>query len=94
MNNDNAPGNAGWTLLFKVQQKNSDRIDLTYVDGKLTDFKVKSIEEMNGKYKVRYEGQAANMCCMIDHIANEMPVLTPQNYEVVTFKRAMWYLSK
>ncbi|MGF1836866.1 hypothetical protein [Photobacterium sanguinicancri] len=60
---------------------------------------MKNIEEVNGKYKVRYEGKApnckaANTRCntdaqaMIDYIANEMPVITPQSYEVVTFKRA------
>lgn len=100
VNNYNATGNDGWTPLFKAQQKNSDRVDLAYVDGKLTGFKVKNIDEVNGKYKVRYEDKApnckaANTRCntdaqaMIDYIANEMPVITPQSYEVVTFKRAM-----
>ncbi|MEZ8092472.1 bifunctional UDP-sugar hydrolase/5'-nucleotidase [Photobacterium swingsii] len=100
VNNYNATGNDGWTPLFKAQQKNSGRVDLAYVDGKLTGFKVKNIDEVNGKYKVRYEGKApnckaANTRCntdaqaMIDYIANEMPVITPQSYEVVTFKRAM-----
>uniref|UniRef100_UPI0018F21F48 5'-nucleotidase C-terminal domain-containing protein n=1 Tax=Vibrio harveyi TaxID=669 RepID=UPI0018F21F48 len=55
INNYNATGNDGWTPLFTSQQKASGRVDLVYVDGKLTGFKVKNIEEVNGKYKVHYQ---------------------------------------
>ncbi|OAN11075.1 bifunctional metallophosphatase/5'-nucleotidase [Photobacterium jeanii] len=99
INNYNATGNDGWTPLFTSQQKASGRVDLVYVDGKLTGFKVKNIEEVNGKYKVHYQGKApnckaANTRCntdaqgVIDYIADKHPTLKPQSYEVVTFKRA------
>ncbi|PSW09979.1 bifunctional metallophosphatase/5'-nucleotidase [Photobacterium sanctipauli] len=99
VNNYNATGNDGWTPLFTAQQKSSDRVDLAYVDGKLTAFNVKNIKEVNGKFKVQYEGAAPNCkaentrCntdaqAVIDYIAQEMPVLKPLNYEVVTFNRA------
>lgn len=99
LNNYNATGNDGWTPLFKAQQNSSDRVDLAYVDGKLTGFKVKNIEEVGGKYKVRYETQtpnckAENTRCntdaqaVIDYIANEQPTLAPLDYQVVTFERA------
>ena len=99
INNYNATGNDGWTPLFKAQQHSSGRVDLAYVDGKLTGFKVKNIEEVGGKYKVRYETAAPNCkaestrCstdaqAMIDYIANERSTLTPLDYQVVTFERA------
>ncbi len=99
INNYNATGNDGWTPLFEAQKENSGRVDLAYVDGKLTGFKVKNIEEVGGKYKVRYESEAPNCkadntrCntdaqAVIDYIADEMPVITPQEYDVVTFNRA------
>ncbi|ELR63493.1 5'-nucleotidase [Photobacterium marinum] len=99
INNYNATGNDGWTPLFKAQQKDSGRVDLAYVDGKLTGFKVKNIEEVSGKYKVHYEVsgpncKAANTRCntdaqaVIDYVADEQPALAPLSYEVVTFNRA------
>ncbi|PSU34794.1 bifunctional metallophosphatase/5'-nucleotidase [Photobacterium lutimaris] len=99
INNYNATGNDGWTPLFTAQQKSSDRVDLAYVDGKLTGFKVKNIEEVGGRFKVRYEGEAPNCkadnvrCntdaqAVIDYIAENMPTLKPLDYNVVTLNRA------
>ncbi|MGF1704038.1 5'-nucleotidase C-terminal domain-containing protein [Photobacterium makurazakiensis] len=100
VNNYNATGNDGWTPLFTAQQKSTGRVDLAYVDGQLTAFNVKNIEEQNGRFLVNYEGQAPNCkadntrCntdaqAVIDYIAQEMPVIKPLSYEVVTFERAM-----
>ncbi|WP_263322355.1 5'-nucleotidase C-terminal domain-containing protein [Endozoicomonas sp. Mp262] len=99
MSNYNATGNDGWTPLFEAQKESTDRIDLVYVDGELTGFKVKNIEKVNGKYKVNYEGEAPtckaeNIRCntdaqaVIDYISNELPVVAPQDFDVVTFNRA------
>lgn len=99
INNYNATGNDGWTPLFKTQEDHSDRVDLIYVDGKLTGFKVKNIVEIDGKYQVNYHSSLPsckddNVRCntdaqsVIDYIANERTTLTPLNYEVVTFQRA------
>ncbi|MCG7499589.1 bifunctional metallophosphatase/5'-nucleotidase [Vibrio sp. Of7-15] len=99
INNYNATGNDGWTPLFKAQQTQSDRVDLMYVDGKLTGFKVKNIAEIDGKYQVNYHSSLPsckddNVRCntdaqsVIDYIANEKATLTPLSYEVVTFNRA------
>lgn len=100
INNYNASGNDGWTPLFTAQQHQSGRVDLAYVDGKLTGFKVQRIEAVNGKYNVHYATQgpdckAANTRCntdaqaVIDYIADKKPVLTPLSYEVVTLNRAL-----
>ncbi|PSW13164.1 bifunctional metallophosphatase/5'-nucleotidase [Photobacterium rosenbergii] len=99
INNYNATGNDGWTPLFTAQQKSSGRVDLAYVDGKLTGFKVKNIVEADGRFKVNYEGAAPNCkadnfrCntdaqAVIDYIAENMPTLKPLDYNVVTFNRA------
>ncbi|MGR5141028.1 bifunctional metallophosphatase/5'-nucleotidase [Photobacterium sp. DNB23_23_1] len=99
VNNYNATGNDGWTPLFTAQQKSSDRVDLAYVDGKLTGFKVKNIVESEGRFKVNYEGEAPNCkadnfrCntdaqAVIDYIAENMPTLKPLDYNVVTLNRA------
>ena len=60
INNYNATGNDGWTALYKAQQSHSGRIDLAYLNGKLTGFKVKNITEKDGQYKVNYQGKAPN----------------------------------
>jgi 5'-nucleotidase len=99
LNNYNATGNDGWTPLYEAQKNNSGRVDLAYVDGKLTGFDVKNIAKVGNKYKVNYQGaapncKAANTVCntdaqaMIDYIAAERQTVTPLNYEVVTFNRA------
>ncbi|QUM90968.1 bifunctional metallophosphatase/5'-nucleotidase [Moritella sp. 36] len=99
LNNYNATGNDGWTPFYEAQKNSSKRVDLAYVDGKLTGFKVKNIAKFGKKYKVNYQGEApnckaANTVCntdaqaVIDYISSERNTLTPLNYEVVTFNRA------
>jgi len=99
LNNYNATGNDGWTPLYEAQKNSSGRVDLAYVDGKLTGFDVKNIAKIGNKYKVNYQGaapncKAANTVCntdaqaMIDYIAAERQTVTPLSYEVVTFNRA------
>lgn len=99
LNNYNATGNDGWTPLYEAQKNSSGRVDLAYVDGKLTGFDVKNIAKVGNKYKVNYQGsapncKAANTVCntdaqaMIDYIAAERQTVTPLSYEVVTFNRA------
>ncbi|MGF1874473.1 bifunctional metallophosphatase/5'-nucleotidase [Photobacterium frigidiphilum] len=99
LNNYNATGNDGWTPLYEAQKNSSGRVDLAYVDGKLTGFDVKNIAKVGNKYKVNYQGAAPNckaentVCntdaqAMIDYIAAERQTVTPLSYEVVTFNRA------
>ncbi|PSU46376.1 bifunctional metallophosphatase/5'-nucleotidase [Photobacterium frigidiphilum] len=99
LNNYNATGNDGWTPLYEAQKNSSGRVDLAYVDGKLTGYDVKNIAKVGNKYKVNYQGaapncKAANTVCntdaqaMIDYIAAERQTVMPLNYEVVTFNRA------
>lgn len=98
VNNYNATGNDGWTPVYQAQKDHYGRIDLAYVDGKLTGFKVKNIEKVGDKYQVNYQGavpncKAANMRCntdaqaMIDYIEQTRSHLVPLNYEVVTLDR-------
>ena len=98
MTNYNATGNDGWTPLYEAQKDSSGRVDLAFVDGKLTAFPVKNIEMVGEKYKVNYKGiepncKASNERCntdaqaLIDFIATQMPVIKPLPYEVVTLNR-------
>ncbi|PSV45932.1 MULTISPECIES: bifunctional UDP-sugar hydrolase/5'-nucleotidase [unclassified Photobacterium] len=98
VNNYNATGNDGWTPVYQAQKDHSGRVDLAYVDGKLTGFKVKNIEKVGDKYQVNYQGaapncKAANMRCntdaqaVIDYIQQSRPNLVPLSYEVVTLDR-------
>ncbi|MDP2534051.1 5'-nucleotidase C-terminal domain-containing protein [Photobacterium damselae subsp. piscicida] len=100
INNYNATGNDGWTPLYTSQKEHSGRVDLVYVNGKLTGYKVKNIAKNGDKYKVNYVGgkapncKAENVRCntdaqsVIDYIANNRQTVTPLSYEVVTFNRA------
>ncbi|HIF9314042.1 TPA: bifunctional metallophosphatase/5'-nucleotidase [Photobacterium damselae] len=99
INNYNATGNDGWTPLYTSQKDHSGRVDLVYVNGKLTGYKVKNIAKNGDKYKVNYVGgkapncKAENVRCntdaqsVIDYIANDRQTVTPLSYEVVTFNR-------
>ncbi|WP_434361250.1 bifunctional metallophosphatase/5'-nucleotidase [Parasalinivibrio latis] len=99
INNYNATGNDGWTPLYTAQKDKSGRVDVVYVDGKLTGFKVKNISKSGDKYKVNYVGSAPNCKAdntrcntdaqgVIDYIDHARPVVTPLSYQVVTFNRA------
>ncbi|SMY36370.1 NAD 5'-nucleotidase precursor [Photobacterium malacitanum] len=98
INNYNATGNDGWTPLYQAQKNHSGRVDLAYVDGKLTGFKVNNIEKVGDKYQVNYQGaapncKAANTICntdaqaFIDYVAQDRQQLVPLTYSVVTFDR-------
>ncbi|UJF16933.1 bifunctional metallophosphatase/5'-nucleotidase [Vibrio sp. SS-MA-C1-2] len=98
LNNYNATGNDGWSALYQAQKVKSNRVDLAYVDGKLTGFKVKNINSVDGKYKVNYLGakpncKADNTECntdalaMIEYVEHSRPVLTELSYDVVTLNR-------
>lgn len=98
LNNYNATGNDDWTALYEVQKDSSGRIDLVYVDGKLTGFKVKNIDKVGNKYKVNYQGsvpncKAVNTVCstdaqaVIEYIATKRNTLTSLSDEVVTLNR-------
>lgn len=99
INNYNASGNDGWTPLFHAQKTESRRIDLVYVNGTLTGFKVKNIEEVDGHYKVNYENAAPDCrnsrfrCntdaqAVVDYISRQLPVVRPLAQNIVVFKRA------
>lgn len=98
MNSYNATGNDGWTPLFEAQKEQSGRVDFAYVDGNLTAFPVSHIEEVAGRYQVRYQGhelncKADNVLCNTDaravvkYIAEQQPVLEALDYPVVTLNR-------
>ncbi|EKO3591795.1 bifunctional metallophosphatase/5'-nucleotidase [Vibrio metschnikovii] len=98
MNSYNATGNDGWTPLFEAQKEQSGRVDFAYVDGNLTAFPVSHIEEVAGRYQVRYQGhelncKADNVVCNTDaravvkYIAEQQPVLEALDYPVVTLNR-------
>lgn len=99
LSNYNATGNDGWTPLYEAQKNSSERVDLAFVDGKLTGFKVKNIAKVGKKYQVNYQGDAPNckadntVCntdaqAVMNYIDSERNTLTPLRYEVVTFNRA------
>ncbi|MGR5066613.1 bifunctional metallophosphatase/5'-nucleotidase [Photobacterium sp. DNB22_13_2] len=98
MNNYNATGNDGWTPLFEAQEMSTDRVDLAYVDGKLTAFAVERIEEDNGKYNVIYQDKSIDcdnptFSCntdaqaVIEYIKANHATLEPISYETVTLER-------
>lgn len=98
MNSYNATGNDGWTPLYDAQKKNTNRIDLAYVEGKLTAFPVSHIEQVEGRYQVHYQSQALNckadnvVCntdaqAVIKYIAEQQPILEALPYSVVTLNR-------
>ncbi|NAX37992.1 bifunctional metallophosphatase/5'-nucleotidase, partial [Vibrio sp. V27_P1S3P104] len=66
MNSYNATGNDGWTPLFDAQKTETGRVDLAYVNGKLAAFPVSHIEEVDGRYQVRYQSQPLN--CKAEHV--------------------------
>ncbi|GAL03483.1 5'-nucleotidase [Photobacterium aphoticum] len=51
INNYNATGNDGWTPLFNAQKKDSGRVDLAFVDEKLTAFPVKKSTALTANTK-------------------------------------------
>jgi len=63
-----ASGNDGWGVVFDAQTEKSGRVDLAYVDGKLTAFPVAKVElkekmkkgKMVMRKSVVYQGQALN----------------------------------
>ncbi|PSU25652.1 bifunctional metallophosphatase/5'-nucleotidase [Photobacterium phosphoreum] len=98
INNYNATGNDGWTPLYQAQKNQSGRVDLAYIDGKLTGFKVNNIEKVGDKYQVIYQGatpncKAANTVCntdaqaFIDYVGQARQQLVPLAYSVVTLDR-------
>lgn len=101
MNSYNASGNDGWTALYDAQTSDSGRVDLAFVDGKLTAFPVSHLEkDVNDKTIVKYEGEdldckdeTKDIVCntdaqaVIDYIAAKQQTLTPISYETVTLNR-------
>ncbi|SJZ75147.1 5'-nucleotidase [Vibrio cincinnatiensis] len=98
MNSYNATGNDGWTPLFEAQKIETSRVDLAYVDGALTAFPVSHIEEVDGRYQVRYQSQPLNckaehvLCntdarAVVKYIAEQQPILQALDYPVVTLNR-------
>ncbi len=98
MNSYNATGNDGWTPLFDAQKTETGRVDLAYVNGKLTAFPVSHIEEVDGRYQVRYQSQPLNckaehvLCntdarAVVKYIAEQQPILQALDYPVVTLNR-------
>lgn len=99
MNSYNATGNDGWNAVFDAQRKQSDRVDLAYVNGDLTAFAVERISTRDdGSFRVHYKDRDLNcdaqavVCntdarAVVESIASHHPQLHPLPMPVVTLIR-------
>lgn len=94
----NANGNDGWTAMYDAQQATSDRVDIAYIDNKLTAFPISHIERNGKKLKAIYQSEplnckASNVRCdtdaqaVIDFISEERAPLRPFADSLVNFVR-------
>ncbi len=99
MNSYHASGNDGWNTLYARQQILTDRLDLAFVNGKLSVFPVARLSKNGqGAIEVHYIQQALNckstrVACntdaraFIDYVRARRPVLTALPESGVTLKR-------
>ncbi|KZZ48965.1 bifunctional metallophosphatase/5'-nucleotidase [Thalassolituus sp. HI0120] len=94
----NASGNDSWTAMYDAQKTRSGRIDVAYVDNKLTAFPVSHIELNGKKFKTIYQSEplnckASHVRCdtdaqaVIDFISAERTPLRPFANPLVNFLR-------
>ncbi|WP_417614993.1 bifunctional metallophosphatase/5'-nucleotidase [Oceanisphaera sp.] len=94
-----ASGNDGWNTLYQAQQVLTDRLDLAYVQGKLTAFPVARLSKNErGAIEVHYINQAldclqAGVACntdaqaFVDYVRARRPMLTALPESGVTLNR-------
>ncbi|MGO4998365.1 bifunctional metallophosphatase/5'-nucleotidase [Oceanisphaera sp. W20_SRM_FM3] len=74
-----ASGNDGWHTLFDAQQVTTDRIDLAYVNGKLTAFPVARLsKDIQGAIEVQYINQPLN--CQQAQVSCDTPAYAFSDY--------------
>ncbi|NHI01832.1 bifunctional UDP-sugar hydrolase/5'-nucleotidase [Oceanimonas sp. MB9] len=99
MNAYSASGNDGWNTLLQAQQVLTDRLDLAWVNGRLTAFPVARLSRgSNGAIETHYINQpldcgAAGVRCntdaqaFIDYVREQRPLLRPLADSGVSLKR-------
>ncbi|GAA3533182.1 bifunctional metallophosphatase/5'-nucleotidase [Zobellella aerophila] len=99
MSSYSASGNDGWEALFRAQEVLSDRLDLAYVNERLTVFPVARLSKTaGGKVQVHYANGALDCSAkgvrcntdaqaFIDYVRDRRPVLTPLAEPTVTLNR-------
>ncbi|MGL5812234.1 MAG: bifunctional metallophosphatase/5'-nucleotidase [Aeromonas sp.] len=95
-----ANGNDGWQALARAQAQHAERVDLAWVDGKLTAFPVLKVEQNGAQLNARYaEGQAldckakgvdcgTDAASFVQYVKEQRPTLTALGEETVTLLRA------
>ncbi|WP_107852952.1 bifunctional metallophosphatase/5'-nucleotidase [Oceanimonas marisflavi] len=99
MNGYSASGNDGWNTLFEAQQVLTDRIDLAWVNGRLTAFPVARLSKtQDGAIRVHYINQPLNcqaqgvQCntdasAFVEYVRDQRPLVTPLSDTGITLNR-------
>ena len=100
MNAYSANGNDGWQALARAQAQRAERVDLAWVDGKLTAFPVLQVVQNGDQLSARYgDGQAldckaetvdcgTDAASFVQYVKEQRPTLTAPTEETVTLLRA------
>lgn len=100
MNAYSANGNDGWQALARAQRQQAERLDLAWVDGKLTGFPIEKVEQSGDQLSARYapgqqlDCKASSVNCSTDaasfvqYVREQRPILTALTEETVTLLRA------
>lgn len=100
MNAYSANGNDGWQALARAQHQQAERLDLAWVDGKLTGFPIEKVEQSGDQLLARYapgqqlDCKASSVNCgtdaasFVQYVREQRPILTALTEETVTLLRA------
>ncbi|ATL98994.1 bifunctional metallophosphatase/5'-nucleotidase [Aeromonas sp. CA23] len=100
MNAYSANGNDGWQALARAQRQQAERLDLAWVDGKLTGFPIEKVEQSGDQLSARYapgqqlDCKASGVNCgtdaasFVQYVREQRPTLTALTEETVTLLRA------
>lgn len=100
MNAYSANGNDGWQVLAHAQRQQAERLDLAWVDGKLTGFPIEKVEQNGDQLSARYapgqqldcNARAVNCgtdaASFVQYVREQRPTLTALTEETVTLLRA------
>ncbi|MGX5833633.1 bifunctional metallophosphatase/5'-nucleotidase [Aeromonas piscicola] len=100
MNAYSANGNDGWQALARAQRQQAERLDLAWVDGKLTGFPIEKVEQSGDQLLARYapgqqlDCKASSVNCgtdaasFVQYVREQRPILTALTEETVTLLRA------